>query len=123
MDCALSRPGESTPSCVGSVDEQGNPDMRSFEPDWSALDSVVQAFADHGIILHVIPGEAVPVHGMWVPALGGYALADDPLDDPDPACDMDFIANTARTQQVQAALCNCLGFGSKNSALVLGRAT
>jgi 3-oxoacyl-[acyl-carrier-protein] synthase II len=45
------------------------------------------------------------------------------LDDPDPACDMDFIPNTARPGQVDAALCNCLGFGSKNSALVLGRVT
>ncbi len=41
--------------------------------------------------------------------------------DPDPACDLDFIPNTARATQVEAALCNCLGFGSKNSALVLGR--
>ena len=44
------------------------------------------------------------------------------LDDPDPACDMDFIANEARAADIDAALCNCLGFGSKNSALVLGRA-
>ena len=44
------------------------------------------------------------------------------LDDPDPACEMDFIPNAARTVDVDAALCNCLGFGSKNSALVLGRA-
>ena len=44
------------------------------------------------------------------------------LDDPDPACDMDFIPNTAREVRVEAALCNCLGFGSKNSALVLGSA-
>ena len=44
------------------------------------------------------------------------------LDDPDPACDMDFIPNAARPADVEAALCNCLGFGSKNSALVLGRA-
>jgi len=43
------------------------------------------------------------------------------LDDQDPACDMDFIPNTARDAEVDAALCNCLGFGSKNSALVLGR--
>ena len=28
----------------------------------------------------------------------------------------------ARRRAVEAALCNCLGFGSKNSALVLGRA-
>jgi 3-oxoacyl-[acyl-carrier-protein] synthase II len=43
------------------------------------------------------------------------------LDEPDPACDMDFIPNEARPADIDAALCNCLGFGSKNSALVLGR--
>jgi len=39
---------------------------------------------------------------------------------PDPACDLDFIPNRGRGATVPAALCNCLGFGSKNSALVLG---
>jgi len=39
----------------------------------------------------------------------------------DPACDLDFIPNTGRNASAQAALCNCLGFGSKNSAIVLGR--
>ena len=43
------------------------------------------------------------------------------LDDPDPMCDMDFIPKTARAADIDAALCNCLGFGSKNSALILGR--
>ena len=40
--------------------------------------------------------------------------------DADPACDLDFIPNRGRTAEVDAALCNCLGFGSKNSAIVLG---
>jgi 3-oxoacyl-[acyl-carrier-protein] synthase II len=44
------------------------------------------------------------------------------LTDPDPQCDLDFIPNEAREVPVGAALCNCLGFGSKNSALGLGRA-
>ncbi|MET0166782.1 MAG: beta-ketoacyl-[acyl-carrier-protein] synthase family protein [Vicinamibacterales bacterium] len=39
----------------------------------------------------------------------------------DPACDLDFVPNQGRHADVEAALCNCLGFGSKNSALVLGR--
>jgi len=43
------------------------------------------------------------------------------LDDPDPACDLDFIPHRARRTGVEAALCSCLGFGSKNSALVIGR--
>lgn len=41
---------------------------------------------------------------------------------PDPDCDLDFIPNTGRPVEVEAALCNCLGFGSKNSAIVVGRA-
>ena len=52
-------------------------------------------------------------HGVLPPTIN--------LDDQDPACDMDFIPNVAREAEADAALCNCLGFGSKNSALVLGR--
>src|SRR4029077_12519832 len=44
------------------------------------------------------------------------------LRDPDPACDLDFIPNVGRVAQPEAVLCNCLGFGSKNSAVILGRA-
>ncbi len=44
------------------------------------------------------------------------------LERQDPACDMDFIPNQGRSVQAGAALCNCLGFGSKNSAIVLGAA-
>ena len=42
--------------------------------------------------------------------------------DPDPSCDLDYLPNQGRAAAVDAALCNCLGFGSKNSAIVLGRA-
>jgi 3-oxoacyl-(acyl-carrier-protein) synthase len=35
---------------------------------------------------------------------------------------MDFIPKQPRPGFIDAALCNCLGFGSKNSALILGRA-
>ncbi len=42
------------------------------------------------------------------------------LVDPDPSCDLDFIPNAGRRSSPAAALCSCLGFGSKNSALVLG---
>jgi 3-oxoacyl-[acyl-carrier-protein] synthase II len=40
----------------------------------------------------------------------------------DPECDLDFIPNVGRAAAPRAALCNCLGFGSKNSAIVLGAA-
>ena len=42
--------------------------------------------------------------------------------EPDPECDVDVIPNVGRAVSVSAALCNCLGFGSKNSAIVLGHA-
>ncbi|HUQ32224.1 MAG TPA: beta-ketoacyl-[acyl-carrier-protein] synthase family protein [Pyrinomonadaceae bacterium] len=41
------------------------------------------------------------------------------LDEPDPDCDLDYVPNHAREGQVRIALCNCIGFGSKNSALVI----
>jgi 3-oxoacyl-[acyl-carrier-protein] synthase II len=44
------------------------------------------------------------------------------LREQDPQCDLDFIPNAGRRADVDAALCNCLGFGSKNSAVVIGRA-
>jgi 3-oxoacyl-[acyl-carrier-protein] synthase II len=40
---------------------------------------------------------------------------------PDPSCDLDYLPNQGRAASVEAALCNCLGFGSKNSAVVIGR--
>ena len=41
------------------------------------------------------------------------------LDEPDPVCDLDYVPNVSREAKINAALCNCIGFGSKNSALVL----
>jgi 3-oxoacyl-[acyl-carrier-protein] synthase II len=44
------------------------------------------------------------------------------LERPDPECDLDYVPRTPRRVPVRHALANCIGFGSKNSALVLGNA-
>ena len=41
------------------------------------------------------------------------------LDEPDPECNLDYVPNEAREADVRIALCNCIGFGSKNSTLVI----
>ena len=44
------------------------------------------------------------------------------LDVADESCDLDYTPNKAKENaDVKFALCNCIGFGSKNSALVLGK--
>ena len=43
------------------------------------------------------------------------------LEEPDPDFDLDYVPNEAREANVKTALCNCIGFGSKNSALVVQR--
>ena len=37
---------------------------------------------------------------------------------PDPECDLDYVPNTARHQEVRAVLSNSLGFGGHNAVLV-----
>jgi 3-oxoacyl-[acyl-carrier-protein] synthase II len=40
---------------------------------------------------------------------------------PDPDCDLDYVPNTSRKQQVDTVLSNSFGFGGQNAALVLRR--
>jgi 3-oxoacyl-[acyl-carrier-protein] synthase II len=41
------------------------------------------------------------------------------LEAPDPNCDLDYVPDAGRKVPIEHAICNCVGFGSKNSALVL----
>jgi len=37
----------------------------------------------------------------------------------DPECDLDYVPEAGRRKEIEHAVCNCIAFGSKNSALVL----
>jgi 3-oxoacyl-[acyl-carrier-protein] synthase II len=43
------------------------------------------------------------------------------LEVPDPNCDLDYVPEAGRRAEVEHSICNSVGFGSKNSALVLRR--
>jgi 3-oxoacyl-[acyl-carrier-protein] synthase II len=51
----------------------------------------------------------------------GYLPPTINLEEPDSGCDLDLLPRVGRPATPVAALCNCLGFGSKNSAMVVGR--
>ena len=52
-------------------------------------------------------------HGMLPPTIN--------LDHPDPACDLDYVPNTARSVQTQVVLSNSFGFGGVNACLLFRR--
>jgi 3-oxoacyl-[acyl-carrier-protein] synthase II len=52
-------------------------------------------------------------HGLLPPTIN--------LENPDPDCDLDYIPQAGRRVAIENAVCNCIAFGSKNSALVLRR--
>jgi 3-oxoacyl-[acyl-carrier-protein] synthase II len=40
------------------------------------------------------------------------------IETPDPDCDLDYVANEARKQEVNVAMSNSLGFGGHNATIV-----
>ena len=128
MTLAIERSGR-RPEEVGYVSYHGTSTLLN---DTVESRSVRQVFGEHA---ERVPGSSVKSmigHPQGASGAAGLVTAALAIDrgflpptinqvDADPECDLDYIPNVGRTVQVEAALCNCLGFGSKNSAIVIGR--
>jgi 3-oxoacyl-[acyl-carrier-protein] synthase II len=129
MRLAIDRSGRAVEE-IGYVNYHGTATLLNDAVEARAVREMLGPLADR------VPGSSVKsmighpqgasgAAGLVTAALAlahGYLPPTINLDDQDPACDMDFLAARGRSAEPEAALCNCLGFGSKNSALVIGRA-
>jgi 3-oxoacyl-[acyl-carrier-protein] synthase II len=94
--------------------------------------AVKAAFGDHARKLAV--NSTKSMHGHLLGAAGGleavitalavYHQISPPtinIVTPDPACDLDYVPNTAREMRIEAALSNSFGFGGTNGTLAFRR--
>ncbi len=128
MKMALENAGIN-PSDVGYVNAHGTSTPLG---DAGETNAIKKTFGDHAYKLAVSSTKSMTGHLLG--AAGGIetifcamALHEGilpptiNLDNPDEACDLDYVPHKARAQQVEYALNNSFGFGSTNASLVLKR--
>jgi len=57
---------------------------------------------------------ALTLHHQCIPSTTNY-------ENPDPACDLDYVPNTARKTRIRAAMSNSFGFGGTNGVIIMKR--
>jgi 3-oxoacyl-[acyl-carrier-protein] synthase II len=86
-------------------------EKRAYEVPMSALKSQIGhpqgACGAAGVVATVLAMK----YGQLPPTIN--------LEQPAPDCDLDYVPQVGRKHEIEYALCNCIAFGSKNSALVL----
>jgi 3-oxoacyl-[acyl-carrier-protein] synthase II len=130
MRIALRRAGIN-PEQIGYINAHGTSTPLNDVTETSIIKKV---FGEHAYKLAVSSTKSMTGHTLG--AAGGIeaiasilALRDGILPPtinyttPDPACDLDYVPNQARQQQVEYALSNNLGFGGHNASLIFKRFT
>lgn len=117
------------PEQVGYINAHGT----STAADAVETQAIRDVFGDHAY-KGLAVSSTKSMHGHLLGAAGGLeaalcalALRDNVLpptinlDDPDPACDLDYIPHSAREAEVEYVMSNSFGFGGTNATLVLRR--
>jgi 3-oxoacyl-[acyl-carrier-protein] synthase II len=86
---------------------------RAYELPMSSIKSMIGHPQGASGAAGVVAAILAMNHGFLPPTIN-YAEAD-------PECDLNYIPNHSIERSTDIALCNCIGFGSKNSALVIAR--
>jgi 3-oxoacyl-[acyl-carrier-protein] synthase II len=118
------------PEQVDYINAHGTSTMYNDRDETAAIKSV---FGPHAYKLAVSSTKSMTGHLMG--AAGGVEIAVTALalhdgilpptinyEHPDPACDLDYVPNTARRADIKIALSNSMGFGGHNAVVVLGKA-
>ena len=87
--------------------------VRAYDVPMSSIKSMIGHPQGASGAAGVVAAILAMNHGFLPPTIN-YAEAD-------PECDLHYIPNQSIERDTEIALCNCIGFGSKNSALVVAR--
>jgi 3-oxoacyl-[acyl-carrier-protein] synthase II len=128
MQRALDRAGLE-PERVGYINAHGTSTPLG---DAAETRAIKQVFGDHAYGLAVSSTKSVMGHcfgaaGAVEAILSALALHHGVLPptinyrEPDPDCDLDYVPNEARQEQVEVALSNAMGLGGHNGCVVFGR--
>ncbi|MBU1627125.1 beta-ketoacyl-ACP synthase II [bacterium] len=92
--------------------------------------SIKEAFGDHAFKVPISSIKSMIGHAIGAAAAANFSTAvystiNDFIpptinfDSPDPECDLDYTPNVGKKKHIQYALCNAIGFGSKNASLIV----
>jgi 3-oxoacyl-[acyl-carrier-protein] synthase II len=128
MKMALKNAGVS-PEQVGYINAHGT---STYFNDLNETLAIKSVFGDHAYKLMVSSTKSMTGHLLG--AAGGLEAVISCMvldknivpptinyEDPDPACDLDYVPNTAREAKVDYVMSNSLGFGGTNATLLFKR--
>ena len=126
---ALADAGE-TPEAVDYVNAHGTSTPLNDAGETAALKAALgeRAYAIPVSSTKSMTGHMLGAAGAIEAAVAALAVARGTIpptihyETPDPACDLDYVPNTARTADVRLAISNSFGFGGQNAVLAIRRA-